>query len=255
MRVLPPTLRRGSIPCTPLIKSRSSPPRRNRLLMALPPDDLVRLRPRLEAVELPLRQVLHAPGKPIGAVHFPETGSGSTLACMEDGDAGEVGQIGNEGMVGLPLLLGGDSDDLEAVVQSPGTALRLDAQAFHESLEQIPALQTLLLRYALVHHGQVARTAACNGRHPIDQRLARWLLMAHDRSEGDEFPMTHEFLSMMLGVRRGGGHHHGGQTLQSQQGLSASGSRRPSLRLAPRLHPVCRLRDPRRPQTVAVAAD
>jgi len=123
---------------------------------------------------------------------------------MENGEAAAVGQIGNEGMVGLPLLLGGDSDDLEAVVQSPGTALRLDAQAFQESLEQIPVLQTLLLRYALVHHGQVARTAACNGRHHIDQRLARWLLMTHDRSEGDEFPMTHEFLSMMLGVRRAG---------------------------------------------------
>jgi len=80
----------------------------------------------------------------------------------------------------------------------------MDAQAFREELERIPALRTLLLRYALVQHGQVARTAACNGRHNIDQRLARWLLMAHDRAEGDEFPMTHEFMSMMLGVRRAG---------------------------------------------------
>jgi len=126
------------------------------------------------------------------------------LAYMEDGDAAEVGLVGYEGMVGLPVLLGADHAEIEAIVQGPGTALRIDAKAFREALERIPALRTLLLRYALVQHEQVARTAACNGRHHIDQRLARWLLMAHDRAEGDDFPMTHEFLSMMLGVRRAG---------------------------------------------------
>jgi CRP-like cAMP-binding protein len=126
------------------------------------------------------------------------------LAYLESGDAAEVGLTGYEGMIGLPVLLGADHDDIEAMVQAPGTALRMDAQAFREALERIPAFRTLLLRYALVQHGQVARTAACNGRHQIDQRLARWLLMAHDRAEGDEFPMTHELLSMMLGVRRAG---------------------------------------------------
>jgi CRP-like cAMP-binding protein len=177
---------------------------RNRLLAALPPDDLARLWPRLEAVELSCRKVLHAPGKPIEAVYFPETGYVSMLVYMEDGDAAEVGLIGSKGMVGLPVLLGADNDDIEAMVQSPGTALRMDAHAFRDELERIAAFRTLLLRYALVHHGQVARTAACNGRHHIDQRLARWLLMAHDRSRDDEFPMTHELLSMMLGVRRAG---------------------------------------------------
>jgi CRP-like cAMP-binding protein len=184
--------------------SSSTPAPRNRLLAALPPDDLARLRPRLEAVELPFRKVLHAAGKPIEAVYFPETGYASKLTYLEDGDAAEVGMVGYEGMVGLPVLLGADHDDIEAMVQSPGTALRMDAEAFREELERIPAFRTLLLRYALVHHGQVARTAACNGRHQINERLARWLLMAHDRCEGDEFPMTHEFLSMMLGVRRAG---------------------------------------------------
>jgi CRP-like cAMP-binding protein len=177
---------------------------RNRLLAALPPDDLARLRPRLEAVELPLRQVVHAPGEPIEAVYFTETGWFSMLAHLESGDAAEVGLVGREGMIGLPILLGSNRDDVEAVVQGPGTALRMDARAFREDLERIPALRTLLQRYALVHYGQVGRTAACNGRHYVDQRLARWLLMAHDRAEGDEFPMTHEFLSMMLGVRRAG---------------------------------------------------
>ena len=184
--------------------SSSTPATRNRLLTALPPHDLARLWPRLEAVELPFRQVLHAPGEPIEAIYFPETGWISMLAYLESGDAAEVGLVGYEGMVGLPVLLGADSSDLEAMVQCPGTALRMDAQAFREELERIPVLRSLLLRYALVHQEQVARTAACNGRHHIDQRLARWLLMARARAEGDEFPMTHEFLSMMLGVRRAG---------------------------------------------------
>jgi CRP-like cAMP-binding protein len=184
--------------------SSSTPAARDRLLAALPPDDLAQLWPRLKAVELPFRQVLHEPGKPIEDVYFPETGWISMLAYLESGDAAEVGLVGREGMIGLPVLLGVDSSDLEAMVQAPGTALRMDAQAFREELERIPAFLTLLLRYALVHQEQVARTAACNGRHHIDQRLARWLLMAHDRAEGDEFAMTHEFLSLMLGVRRAG---------------------------------------------------
>jgi CRP-like cAMP-binding protein len=177
---------------------------RNRLLAALPPEDLAQLWSRLEPAELPFHQTLHAVGEPISAVYFPETGWASMLAYLEDGDAAEVGLIGREGFVGLPVLLGADHDDLEAMVQAPGTALRMDKAAFRAALEGVSAFRTLLLRYALVHHGQVARTAACNGRHHTDQRLARWLLMAHDRSEGDGFPMTHEFLSMMLGVRRAG---------------------------------------------------
>jgi CRP-like cAMP-binding protein len=178
---------------------------RNRLLAALPPDALAALRPRLEPAELPMREVLQPAGEPIHHVWFPEAGWVSMLAYLEDGDAAEVGLVGREGFLGLPVLLGADRDDLEAMVQCPGTALRMDAAAFRDALEGVPAFRTLLLRWALVHHGQVARTAACNGRHHVDQRLARWLLMAHDRTTGnDEFPMTHEFLSMMLGVRRAG---------------------------------------------------
>src|SRR3712207_1608710 len=177
---------------------------RNRLLAALPPEDLARLWPQLDAVELPLRQVLSAPGKPITAVYFPETGYVSMLAYLEKGDAIEVGAVGNEGIVGLPVLLGDSSDDCEAMVQNPGTALRMDATAFRAELDRTPAFRTLLLRSALFQHRQVVRTAACNGRHHTDQRLARWLLVAHDRAEGGPFAMTHEFLAMMLGVRRAG---------------------------------------------------
>jgi CRP-like cAMP-binding protein len=180
----------------------SLPVPRNRLLAALPPDALAAL--RLEPVELVFRETIHAAGEPIASVYFPETGFVSMLASMEDGDAAEVGLIGREGMVGLPVLLGADRAGLEGMVQAPGHALRMDTSAFCEALDRFPALRTLLLRYALVHHGQVARTAACNGRHHTEQRLARWLLMTHDRAEGDSFPMTHEFLGLMLGVRRAG---------------------------------------------------
>ena len=135
---------------------------------------------------------------------FPETGWCSNLVSLEDGDFGEVGLIGREGLVGLPLVYGDDRSSAESMAQAPGTALRLDADAFRAALDESPALRALLLRFALAFQAQVAQTAACNGRHPVEQRLARWLLMAHDRAEGDTFPITHEFLSMMLGVRRAG---------------------------------------------------
>jgi CRP-like cAMP-binding protein len=177
---------------------------RNRLLAALPPEDLAWVRPRLERVELPVRHTLYAAHEPITAVYFPETGWVSMLATLENGDAAEVGLVGREGMVGLPLLLGTDRAPFEAMTQAGSTVLRLDAAAFREDLEARPGLRTLLLRYAMAFNVQVSQTAACNGRHHIEDRLARWLLMAHDRAEGNEFPMTHEFLSMMLGVRRAG---------------------------------------------------
>src|SRR3978361_843024 len=115
-----------------------SMPVRNRLLASLPPDDLARLWPKLEAVELPLRTILHAAGDPISCVYFPQTGYISMLAYMEDGDAAEVGLIGYEGVVGLPVLLGADHDDLEAVVQNAGISLRMNAVALWEELEQVP---------------------------------------------------------------------------------------------------------------------
>lgn len=182
----------------------SPPVPRNRLLAALPPEDLARLWPLLTRVELAIHDVLYVPEQSIPDVYFPESGCLSMLAYLEDGDAAEVGQIGRDGMVGLPVLLGDDREDLEAMVQHPGVALRISAARFREALERIPGLRAHLLRYALVYHGQVARTGACNGCHDAGERLARWLLMTHDRAEGDTFPMTPEVLSLMLGVRRAG---------------------------------------------------
>jgi CRP-like cAMP-binding protein len=179
-----------------------TPTPHNRLLAALPPDDLARLWPRLEPIDLATRQVVHASGEPIAFVLFPETGWCSSLVSLEDGDSGEVGLIGCEELVGLPLLYGNDRSSVENIVQGPGTAGRLGAGAFRATLDESPALRALLLRYALAFQAQIAQTAACNGRHQVEQRLARWLLMVHDRAEGDTFPMTYEFLSMMLGIRR-----------------------------------------------------
>ena len=188
-----------------MVFSQLAPPApSNRLLAALPAADLARLWPQLEPVGLEVRETLHVSDEPIAAVYFPESGWASMLALLADGRSAEVGLVGTEGMVGLPLLLGSDSSGTEAMVQASGTMLRLEAGAFRRALEESPALRTLLLRYALAFQQQVTQTAACNGHHALDQRLARWLLMAHDRAEGDEFPMTQEFLAMMLCVHRPG---------------------------------------------------
>ena len=177
---------------------------RNRLLRLLPPAELERLRPRLEPVELAVRTVLLMPGASVESVHFLETGTISMIATLEDGTQVEVGLVGPEGMAGLPLLLGSATSPIEGMVQVAGTALRMPAAAFRAALAEAPSLLGLLLRYVDAFHLQVAQTAACNSRHHIEQRLARWLLMTHDRVDGDSFHMTQEFMSAMLGVRRPG---------------------------------------------------
>jgi CRP-like cAMP-binding protein len=176
----------------------------NRLLDALPPDDLDPLRAHLELVPLPQRQTLSTPGTPIDQVYFPQEGMVSLVQPLENGMMIEVGVIGNEGMVGTPVLLGADSSPLEAMVQIPGSALRMPATAFREEIGRRAGLLRVLLRYVQALHVQVSLTAACNGRHTVPERLARWLLTAHDRSTSDQLPLSHEFLSQMLGVRRAG---------------------------------------------------
>lgn len=177
---------------------------RNHLLSLLPSDDFLRLAGALRPVDLVLRQVLHQPDQPIAAVYFMEAGTASMIAPLGNGDALEVGMVGREGLVGLPVVLGTDVAVTEALIQVPGAALRLPATALKEALAGSPALKALLLRYVQAFHAQVTQTAACNGRHVLEERLARWLLMTHDRADGDVLPMTQEFLSIMLGVRRAG---------------------------------------------------
>jgi CRP-like cAMP-binding protein len=180
----------------------AAPPPRNRLLAGLPDAEWQRLSPRLQPVELPVKRELMRPGEPIAAAYFVESGSVSMIADLEDGARVEVGLVGFEGMVGLPLALGTREASLEAMVQVPGAALRLPAAQFDAALAEAPALHPRLLRYVNSFHAQVSQTAACNGRHKLEQRLARWLLMTHDRAGSDTFTMTQEFMSTMLGVQR-----------------------------------------------------
>ena len=179
-------------------------PPANRLLGLLRPSDYARLRPQLRRVPLELRQPLYDAQKPIEFVYFIETGVGSVVNTMVNGQATEVGTIGNEGMVGLPLVLGDDKAPTCVYVQVPGVGLRMKATPFKRELAQSASLRAVMLRYAHAVFNQVAQSAACSHFHPIQQRACRWLLMTHDRMQSDDFLLTQEFLAMMLGVQRTG---------------------------------------------------
>jgi len=175
---------------------------RNRLLAALPPDVLGRLLPRMRPLSLSMRDSLITPETAIDAVYFVEGGWVSLVASLEDGTQAEVGLIGREGMVGMPLITGIDTAFVEAFVQADGAALRMEAGAFRHAMAEEPILRDLLFRFLEAMNSQTTQTAACNGRHDLEQRLARWLLMAHDRADGDDLQITQEFLALMLCVYR-----------------------------------------------------
>ncbi len=179
-------------------------PMRNRLLATLPASDLQRALPRFERVPLTLKSIVQTQGQPVAWLYFPENGAVSMITRLADGAQIEVGLVGPEGFVGLPLLLGAPTAPVEGMVQIEGSALRLSAANYHALVAEMPRFQLLLLRSVDTFSVQVMRTAACNSRHHIAQRLARWLLMSHDRVEGDIFPMTHDFIATLLGVRRPG---------------------------------------------------
>ena len=176
----------------------------NRLLGLLTLRDYQRLRPHLQRIPLEYRQSLYHADQPIGFVYFIETGVGSLVNTMANGEAAEVGTIGNEGLVGLPLLLGDDSAPTSAYVQVPGAGLRMKASLFKKELAQSASMRMAMLRYAHAVFNQVAQSTACNQFHSLQQRCCRWLLMTHDRMRSDEFLLTQEFLAMMLGVQRTG---------------------------------------------------
>ncbi|WP_445370813.1 Crp/Fnr family transcriptional regulator [Methylomonas sp. HW2-6] len=176
----------------------------NRLLAALPDNDRQHLLEHCEPVELAFCQVLYLTGARIPHVYFP-TSSFISLVTPTDGDTGlEVGLIGNEGMLGITLILGVDIAPFQALVQGAGSALRIGTPLFMRELARSGALQTGLKRYLYVSMSQLAQTAACNRYHQVEPRLARWLLMTHDRAHADTFHVTHIFLAYILGVRRVG---------------------------------------------------
>lgn len=178
--------------------------RPNRLLALLRRHDYERLRPHLEPVSLSYRQSLYATEKPLKFVYFIETGVASLVNTMRNGDASEVGTVGNEGLVGLPLILDDDRAPTSVYIQVPGTGLRIKAAQFRKELARSATLRTVTNRYVHAFFNQVAQSAACNQYHSLAQRCSRWLLMTHDRMESDEFLLTQEFLAMMLGVQRTG---------------------------------------------------
>lgn len=181
----------------------ASGPPTNYLLAALPANSFSRLRPHLETIALSFQDVLHEPGQPITHLYFPTSGLISHL-CATDERRGsiEVAVVGREGMTGLPVLLDVEASIARSLVQIPGAALRMRADKFRHLIHRDRTLHNRLLRYIHVSLTHLTHCVACNSLHPVEKRLCRWLLTVHDRVGTDRFPLTHEFLAAMLGVRR-----------------------------------------------------
>jgi CRP-like cAMP-binding protein len=211
-------------------------PMRNRLLAALHPEEDMQLRPYLERVSLGVKEMIYEPYQPIPYIYFPETVVTSILVIMSDGKASEVGLVGHEGMLGLPVFLGAETSSGRSFSQVPGESLRITAETFTEVLLRAGRLVQRLHRYMQALFTQVSQSAACNNLHMMAQRCSRWLLMTHDRVGSGEFLLTHEFLAAMLGVWRasvsavaatlqqaGLIHYHRGQiTMVNRPGLEAA---------------------------------
>lgn len=173
----------------------------NRLLAALPPSAYASLKPQLEIVSLDFKQTISEPKQQIAYVYFPLDSLISLFTVMGS-TAAEVGMVGNEGMVGLAVFLESNTTPFRAIVQIPGEAMRMKADVFKQAVNQISPLSSLLHRYAFTLIIQIAQSAACNSYHTVEQRCCRWLLTMHDSAKSDQFLITQDFLSQMLGVRR-----------------------------------------------------
>jgi CRP-like cAMP-binding protein len=185
------------------VKRKSSSQSPNKLLAALPETDYRRILPSLTTVPLKYKQVLHKAGSKIDTVYFPGGGVCSVTNVMSDGRMVEVATIGNEGMVGITVFLGGDVAPSEAFLQVPdGDAQTMSTGAFKRELDRHGALYDVISRYAQAQQALIMQSAACFAMHTVEERCSRWLLMTHDRVEGDDFQLTHEFLGYMLGTRR-----------------------------------------------------
>jgi CRP-like cAMP-binding protein len=189
---------------TPVSTHRKSAQPRNQLLAAMSPADLALLLPHLQPVAMPLLKDLERPNRRIETVYFMEAGVASVVAVQPDATKIEVGLIGPEGMSGTAVVLGGDQSPHATYIQIAGEGLWITADALREAMKVSESLRALLFKFAQVFAVQTAHTAIANARAHIDRRLARWILMAHDRIRDNTLPLTHEFLSLMLGVRRAG---------------------------------------------------
>jgi CRP-like cAMP-binding protein len=180
------------------------PPTANRILAALPDEEYARLDPHLMPVTLAPRQNIYRPREPITHVYFPEHAMISVVANLPGGESVEVGVVGREGMAGTPALFGVDSTPNESMVQIADGALKMRADVARAEFKRGGVFQDLVLRYVQAHTIQISQSVACNRLHSVVERLARWLLMTHDRAASDELALTQEFLAMMLGCRRAG---------------------------------------------------
>ena len=189
-----------SLPSVPATTSAAA----NWVLASIPPRMYRRMAARLEPVTLKYHQVLYEPGGPIEHVYFPLNCLISLLTSVDKGRTLEVGMVGNEGMAGMPFILGIGISGAQALVQGGGSALRMAAAPFRIEFDRNRPLQEALYRYTYALMAQISQTAACNRFHEVEERLARWLLMTRDRMGANEFPLTQEFLAHMLGARRGG---------------------------------------------------
>ncbi len=198
-------------------------PRRNHILAALPAEDCERLFRHLELVPLPLGHSLYESGMEMRHVYFPTTAIVSLLYVMESGASAEIAVVGNEGIIGVSLFMGGETTPSRGVVQSAGHAYRLSGQLIKDEFHRGGAMQHLLLRYTQALLTQMAQTAVCNRHHSLDQQLCRWLLLSMDRLPGNELRMTQELIANMLGVRREGvteaaGKLHGAGLIEYHRG-------------------------------------
>jgi CRP-like cAMP-binding protein len=180
------------------------PPTANRILAALPDEEYARLDPHLMPVALSLRQNIYKPHEPITHIYFPENSMISIVANLLGGESVEVGVVGREGLAGIPALFGVDSTPNESMVQIANGAFKMRARVAREEFKRGGMFQELVLRYVQVHTIQISQSVACNRMHSVVERLARWLLLTHDRAASNELALTQEFLAMMLGCRRAG---------------------------------------------------
>jgi len=177
-------------------------PSRNRLLAALSAEDKEALGNALEPIELSFKDILHDIEEPVIHVYFPTSGVISLVNEPDPGEIIEIATIGREGMAGLPVVLGIDTMPNRTLVQIPGGGFRVEAAVFARFVDARPHFLAVLMRYTLALLNQVAQNVSCNRLHEVQERCARWLLQTHDRTDGDSFPLTHEFLGQMLGVHR-----------------------------------------------------
>ena len=189
---------------SPGVAPASHIPQQNHLLAALPAGDYERLVPHLELIPLKLGEVLYEPGVQLRYVYFPTTSIVSLLYVMEDGASAEIAIVGNEGILGISLFMGGETTPSRAVVQSAGYGYRLKAQLLKDEFQRFGPMLHLLLRYTQALITQMNQTAACNRHHSLEQQLCRWLLLTLDRLSSNELVMTQELVASMLGVRREG---------------------------------------------------